>query len=79
MVKYRVFINKELCIDCGSQTGRCPTHAIVLAGILADDRVKKLRNSSIVVIPEDLYHSVKRASEACPLNAIIVERIEEKR
>jgi hypothetical protein len=24
MVKYRVFINKELCIDCGSQTGSAP-------------------------------------------------------
>ena len=79
MVKYRVFVNENLCNGCGAQTGRCPTHAIVLTRILADNRVEKLRNSSRVAIPEDLYQSVKKASECCPLNAIIVEKIEEKR
>jgi ferredoxin len=79
MVKYRVFINRDLCIDCGAQTGRCPTHAIMLAKILADDRLKKSRNGSEVTIPEDLYQSVKKSSEACPLKAIIIEKMHGKR
>jgi ferredoxin len=77
MVKYRVFINKDLCIDCGIETGRCPTHARTLARILANNRVNKSKDVFMAVIPEDLYHIVKQVSENCPVKAIIVEKLVE--
>jgi len=76
MTKYRVFIDRNLCIDCGIDAGRCPTHAHVLAQLLSDKRVEKLKKSNVAIIPEDLYQSVKRAAEGCPAEAIIVEQIE---
>ena len=77
MVKYRVFINRDLCIGCGVETGRCPTHARTLARILANNRVNKSKDVFMAVIPEDLYHTVKQVSENCLVKAIIVEKIEE--
>ena len=77
MVKYRVFINKDLCVDCGIETGRCPTHARTLARILTNNRVNKSKDEFMAIIPEDLYQSVKQVSENCPVKAIIVEKIEE--
>lgn len=74
MVVYRVYINKDLCIGCGIATSRCPTHARVLARILANDRVKRSRNAVEATIPEELYDRVKRAANGCPVNAIIVEK-----
>ena len=77
MAKYRVFINRDRCIDCGIETGRCPTHARELARILANNRVTLAADVFTAIIPEELYHSVKHASEKCPMNAIIVEKIDE--
>jgi ferredoxin len=76
MTKYRVFINRDLCVDCGIDAGRCPTHARLLSRLLSDDRVEKSQNTNVAIIPEDLYQSVKRAAEGCPAKAIIVEKIE---
>jgi len=75
MGKYRVFIDRDRCIDCGMDAGRCPTHAHVLAQLLSDKRVEKLENPNIAIIPEDLYSKVKLAIEGCPVGAIIIEQI----
>jgi ferredoxin len=75
MVKYRVSINKNLCVNCGTETGRCPTHARVLAKILADERVKTTGDTIEAVFPEDLYPSVKAVAECCPVKAIVIEQI----
>lgn len=75
MVKYRVRIDRNICINCGIETGRCPTHARVLAKILANERVKTTENKIEATFPEDLYNSVKEAAECCPVKAIIIEKI----
>ena len=75
MTKYRVYIDRDLCVDCGINTGRCPTHARLLSRLLSDDRVEKSQNTNVAIIPEDLYQSVKDTAEACPVKAIIVEKI----
>ena len=75
MTKYRVFIDRNLCIDCGIDAGRCPTHARLLSRLLSNERVEKSENMNEVIIPEDLYQSVKDAAEACPVKAIFVKKI----
>lgn len=77
MAKYRVFINKDRCIDCGIDTGRCPTHARVLARILANNRVTRAPDVFMAIIPEELYHRVKQAADKCPMHAITVEKLDD--
>ncbi|MFQ6075591.1 MAG: ferredoxin [Candidatus Bathyarchaeia archaeon] len=77
MAKYRVTINRDLCIDCGIATGRCPTHARELARVLAKNLDKTSEDVSGVIFPEELYNRVKQAVECCPVKAIIIEKIEE--
>jgi ferredoxin len=76
MNRYRVFIDKDRCIDCGIDAGRCPTHAHVLAQLLSDKRVERSEETNTSIIPEDLYLRVKRAAEGCPVKAIIIEKID---
>ena len=73
MVLYRVIVDRTLCIACVISTGRCPTHARVLSRILN----KNQEDTSMGVFPEDLYPRVKQIVEACPVKAIIIEKIEE--
>ena len=74
MVKYRLTINRDLCIDCGIAMGQCPHHARVLARILAYDGCE---NELGIVFSEDLYDQVKQAAEGCPMKAINIDKIEE--
>ena len=73
MVKYRLIINRELCIDCGIETGQCPHHARVIAHVLAKNSHE---NEFGVVFPEKLLIQIKQAVEGCPVKAIIIEKIE---
>ena len=73
MVKYRLSINRDLCIDCGIAIGKCPHHARVLARILANDECE---NELGIIFSENLYDQVKQAAEGCPVKAIIIEKIE---
>ena len=77
MIKYRLSINRELCIDCGLATGRCPPHARVLALIFAKNLEQTCENEVGIIFPETLFPRVKKAAEGCPENAIIIEKIEE--
>lgn len=74
MVKYRLKINRDLCIDCGIATGHCPHHARVLARILSKNGDE---NELGIIFSEKLYDQVKQAAEGCPVKAIIIEKIEE--
>jgi ferredoxin len=77
MVKYRLSINRELCIDCGLATGRCPPHARVIALIFAKSLEAICENEVGIIFPETIYPRVKKAAEGCPVKAIIVEKVEE--
>lgn len=73
MVKYRVTINRDLCIDCGIATGHCPTHAKELSRLLKKDQ----ESQSMGVFLKPLYDHVKQLVDACPTKALIIEKIEE--
>jgi len=77
MAKYRVFIDKDRCIDCGIETGHCPTHARELARLLANNRVTRGPNAVTAIIPEALYSRVKQAAAKCPMHAITVEKLDD--
>jgi ferredoxin len=72
MMKFRVVINRDRCIDCGISTGQCPTYAKTLSQLLSQNR----KDMSVGVFSEDIYESVKKLIEACPVKAIIIEKIE---
>jgi ferredoxin len=72
MTKYKVIINRDRCVDCGICTGRCPTHAKTLSQLLSQNR----EGVSVGVFSEDIYDRVKQLAEACPVKAIIIEKIE---
>ena len=74
MVKYRLTVNRELCIDCGIDTGHCPHHARVIAHLLAKSSYE---DGGGVVFPEELYEQIKKAAEGCPVNAILIKKIDE--
>ncbi len=77
MVKYRVVINRDRCVDCGISVGRCPTHARSLARVLGQNRKQTPgERPSSRVFSEDLYDYVKKLVEACPEKALIIEKIE---
>jgi ferredoxin len=72
MTKYRLIINRTRCIDCGVSTGQCPTHAKTLSLLLNQNR----KGTRIGVFSEDKYDDVKQLAKACPVKAIIIEKIE---
>jgi ferredoxin len=72
MMKNRVIINRDRCIDCGISTGQCPTHAKTLSQLLSQNR----KDMSVGVFAEDIYIQVKKLAEACPVKAIIIEKME---
>jgi len=72
MTKYRLIINRTRCIDCGVSTGQCPTHAKTLSQLLSQNR----GGVSAGVFSENIYNRVKQLAEACPVKAIIIEKIE---
>lgn len=79
MSDYRVSIDRGSCIACGVATVLCP-QVFELGGDNGKNRLvdkhseKTLEATSMGVIPEELYDCVKQAAEACPVQAIIVEK-----
>ncbi|MEM2713838.1 MAG: ferredoxin [Candidatus Pacearchaeota archaeon] len=68
MRKFRVKVDREKCIGCGSCVSTCPSNFYFKEG-KAD--VKK------EVISESEYDCNLEASELCPVGAISVEEIKE--
>lgn len=77
MAKYRLIIDRERCTDCGISTGRCPTHARLLARILTKNNEKKSGKRTLMgIFPVEDYNQVEKLAEACPEKALIIEKIE---
>ncbi len=70
MTKYRLIINRTRCIDCGVSTGQCPTHAKTLSQLLNQNR-----RCAPGVFSEDKYDRVKQLARACPVRAIVIEKV----
>jgi ferredoxin len=71
MTKYRLIIDKKRCVECGVSTGQCPTHAKTLSQLLNQNR----KGTCIAVFSKDKYDRVKQLTKACPVKAIIIEKI----
>jgi ferredoxin len=74
MVQYRLVIDKDRCIGCGLSSGRCPTHARLLARILKKNNEKMSERMVVGVFSEEDYDQVKKLAEACPEKALIIEK-----
>ncbi len=77
MVKYRVVVNWNLCIADGVCYALCPQVFEVGPDGKAQI-VEKFRGSNPWegYVPEELKLCVEQASDACPSNAITIEKIE---
>jgi ferredoxin len=77
MVEYRMVVDRDRCTDCGLSTGRCPTHARLLARILKENNEEmSLERTVVGVFSEEDYDQVKKLAEACPEKALIIEKKE---
>ena len=78
MTKYKVTVNRDLCIGCGIAPDLCP-QVFVLGDDNGMSRVidaysKELSaEESVGLIPETLRDCVEQAVEACPAQAITLE------
>lgn len=80
MAKYRVTINRELCIGCGVAAVTCPEVYEMgsdngKAKIVDKYNVETNDNISIGIIPEELCECAKSGAEVCPVAAIKIEKI----
>jgi ferredoxin len=66
MPKYKVFLDKEVCIGCGACTVEC------------DNFVKDGDKVKVVDSEVDEIGCNTKAADACPVNCIKVEKIDEK-
>lgn len=76
---YQVSIDRNECIACGVASNLCPQ-----AFILGEDNGKnrliekyseEISNDfSTGVIPNDLHDCVRKAADACPVQAIIIQK-----
>jgi ferredoxin len=79
MTKYKVTINRVLCIGCGIAPNLCP-QVFVLGDDNGMSRVVDAYSEelsaevSVGLIPEDLRDCAEQAAEACPAQAIILEK-----
>jgi len=81
MAKYRVVVNRAICIACGVARAVCPkvfergsdngkNKVVDKYSIYLDEM------TSIGVIPEELYECAMKAVKACPTRAIKIEKVE---
>ena len=71
MAKYRLIINKTRCVECGVSTGQCPTHAKTLSKLLDKNR----KGACAGVFSDEEYERIKQLVKACPVKAIVIEKI----
>ena len=81
-MKYRVSVDRSLCIACGIAPSLCPQ--VFEPGedngktrIVHRYSEENSEDTSAGVIPKELYDCVEQAAEACPVQAITVEGIKE--
>ena len=77
-MKYKVTVERNVCVACGVAPGLC-ARVFVLGDDNGKNRVvdeysKTLTNDmSVGEIPEELYDCVKEAADSCPVQAILIE------
>ncbi|RLF23015.1 MAG: ferredoxin [Thermoprotei archaeon] len=78
---YRVIVDRAKCVSCKAVATICP-QVFVMGEDNGKSRVvdqysKKLTDEiSIGEIPDELYECVKEAADYCPVNAIVIEKVE---
>lgn len=82
LVKYKVIIDRDKCIACGAAPAACPE--VFELGVdngknkVVDEYSVELSpEKSIGIIPEELYECAKNGADVCPVDAIVIEKIEE--
>lgn len=79
-MKYKVTVDRATCIACGIAPNMCP-QVFVLGEDNGKTRIvdayneKTSEDISVGNIPGELYDDVKKAAEACPVQAITIEEI----
>ncbi|MEM4762698.1 MAG: ferredoxin [Desulfurococcaceae archaeon] len=82
MVKYRVVVNRDVCISCGAAPVTCP-ELFELGNDNGKNRVTEKysvetdEHLSIGIIPPELYECAMNATGVCPVSAISVLKLEE--
>lgn len=82
LAKYKVVVNRELCIGCGVAPAICPEVFTLdpdTGKTMVVDKyaVENKNEISIGVVPGELYECIKHAAEACPVGAIKIEEVVE--
>jgi len=80
--KYRIIVNREVCIACGMAPATCPEvfHLAEDNGknsVVPKYEIEHTDSKSVGVIPEELYGCAKAGADVCPVGAIKIEPIEE--
>jgi len=82
MAKYRVVVDRSKCVACGAASAACP-EVFELGNdngknrVIAKYSVELTPELSVGEIPEELYECARVGAEACPVDAIKIEKIEE--
>lgn len=80
MVKYKVTVDRDACLACGIAPNLCPK-VFVLGeddgkNRVVDEYTESISEDlSVGLISEELYDCVKEAAEACPVQAITIDKI----
>jgi ferredoxin len=78
---YKITVDRNLCIACGAAPAACP-QIFFLANNNGKNRVNEqysketTDDSSVGIIPDDLYQCAKEGADVCPVSAITVEKAE---
>ncbi|ADV64867.1 ferredoxin [Desulfurococcus mucosus DSM 2162] len=80
MAKYKVIVNRSICLACGAAVAAC-SEVFELGDdngknrVVAKYSVETTSEVSVGVIPGELYECAKSAAEICPVSAISIEEI----
>jgi len=78
---YKITVDRNLCIACGAAPAACP-QIFVLANDNGKNRVNEqysketTDDSSVGIVPDDLFQCAKEGADVCPVSAITVEKAE---
>ncbi len=80
MVRYKVTVNRSICIGCGVAPALCP-EVFELGSDTGKNRVvdkysvELSEELSTGIIPKELYQCAKGSADSCPVSAITIEEI----
>ena len=76
---YKITVDRNLCIACGAAPAACP-QIFFLGNDNGKNRVSEqysketTDDTSIGIVPNDLYQCAKEGADVCPVSAITVEK-----